>query len=132
MVAYNYQKRFAPLVEAGTKTQTVRGPRKRHARPGEVLQNYTGMRTKSCRLLRLGVCTDVKPVRLSLDPCIRLGEVRIGRGLSATYLGGSELDEFANDDGFEDWFDLATWWDINHRGKTVFEGFLIKWEPEPS
>ena len=52
MPAYNFQKQFAPLVESGQKRQTIRAiGKRRHARPGESLQLYTGQRTKACRKL---------------------------------------------------------------------------------
>lgn len=51
MVAYSFHRMFAPDVEAMIKRQTVRAHRKRHARIGEPVQLYTGMRTKQCRKL---------------------------------------------------------------------------------
>lgn len=64
MPALNYQKRFAPLVESGKKKHTIRACRKdgRDPRPGEVLYQYTGMRTKGCRKLREDICRVVWPV----------------------------------------------------------------------
>lgn len=38
MVAYSFRKRFGPPILAGTKAQTIRADRKRHARPGEEVQ----------------------------------------------------------------------------------------------
>lgn len=65
MVAYNFQARFAGAVESGEKRQTIRKAGKRRPpREGEQLQLYTGMRTKSCRLLKLGVCTKVTPIKI--------------------------------------------------------------------
>jgi hypothetical protein len=73
MVAYNFQKTFAPLVESGQKRQTLRFPRRRDARPGEPLQLFTGQRTKYCRKLIAPdpTCLDVLPVTLQtckIDP----------------------------------------------------------------
>lgn len=48
MVAYSFKSGFVPAIRARTKRQTIRLPRPRHARPGEMLQTYCGMRTKSC------------------------------------------------------------------------------------
>lgn len=52
MVAYNFQARFAPLVESGRKTITIRtrGTARRHARPGDRVQLYTGHRTHVPRI----------------------------------------------------------------------------------
>jgi len=64
VVAYNFQARFADAVERGEKSQTIRAPRKdgRHAKVGDALQLYTGMRTKQCRKLRDAKCHDVCPI----------------------------------------------------------------------
>lgn len=84
MVAYSFKQRFAPQIIAGLQTgplvvgmkrQTIRADRKRHARPGEELQLYTGMRTRSCQLLGRTTCTAVAPVRLLLgrSPSVEIG-----------------------------------------------------------
>lgn len=50
MAAYNFKSQFVPKIESGEKTQTVRRIGKRvHAKPGQPVQLYTGMRTKKCR-----------------------------------------------------------------------------------
>ena len=56
MVAYNFQKQFADAVERGEKRQTIRAPRRdgRHAKVGDKLQLYTGMRTKQCGMIVTG------------------------------------------------------------------------------
>lgn len=53
MVAYNFAAQFAEAVETRKKRQTIRAPRKdnRHAKVGDKLQLYTGMRTTNCRKL---------------------------------------------------------------------------------
>lgn len=57
MVAYNFQARFAPDVAAGRKLQTIRAEgRRAHAKAGDRVQLYTGMRTKACRKLAEGTC----------------------------------------------------------------------------
>ena len=73
---------------AGTKGGTIRAARKRsyyqkpgahrpagHARVGEELQLYTGMRTKHCRLIARKTCVAVEPITLVFDPSwwVRLG-----------------------------------------------------------
>jgi hypothetical protein len=44
MVAYSYKPRFEEPIIAGTKLHTMRGPRRRHARPGDeiriVIEDY--------------------------------------------------------------------------------------------
>ena len=48
MVAYSFKARFVPLIREGLKTQTIRAQRSRHARPGELIQLFSGMRTHLC------------------------------------------------------------------------------------
>lgn len=79
MVAYSFRARFVVPIEAGTKRQTIRAPRKRHAKPGEEMQLYTGMRTRACRLIRLATCLSVWPVSLSM-PRAGLGGAQIDPG----------------------------------------------------
>lgn len=123
MVAYSFKARFGPLIRSGVKTQTVRSDRKRHARPGEILQLYTGMRTRSCKLLAKAVCLKVSPIRFVFredDPIIEIHGLRTNN-----WNGG--LDHFAQSDGFADWADLAAFWAKEHPSLDAFEGVLIQW-----
>jgi hypothetical protein len=133
MVAYSFKKRFAPPIIAGLqpgplvvgmKRQTIRADRKRHARLGEELQLYTGMRTRSCQLLGRADCTSVLPIRLLLGP---VPAVEIGGEPAIT--GAKGLDLFARLDGFGDWPDLCAFWAAEHEALTEFSGQLIRWEP---
>jgi len=124
MVAYSFQKRFAPPILAGTKLQTIRGPRVRpHVRPGQALQLYVGMRTKSCKLIATRLCSNVRPIKIDLngyvffhDECDGFGDWRM-------------LDDFAVRDGFSDFEDLRRFWALSHPGVSVFEGSQIEWHP---
>ncbi len=66
---------FADDVAAGRKDFTIRPDRKRHARPGEQVQLYTGMRTKSCHKLvdPDPICEKVVPIviyKTSEETCL--------------------------------------------------------------
>ena len=133
VVAYSFKRRFAPPILAGLvpgplvpgmKRQTVRADRKRHARPGEELQLYTGMRTASCELLGRADCTSVLPIRLLLG---RSPTVEIGG--EPAIAGAKGLDLFAQLDGFGDWPDLCAFWAAEHEALTDFSGQLIRWQP---
>lgn len=119
MVAYSFQARFAPLVEAGVKTQTIRAHRKRHARPGEAIQLYQGMRTKHCRKLvdPDPVCTAVRPILID-ETGIRFG---------GNWLNPDQQIALAQADGFTSWHDMLLWWKKTH-ADLPFEGVLIEWE----
>lgn len=140
MVAYSFKPSFARQVEQLTKLQTIRLPRKRHARPGEPLQLYAGMRTRACRKLvdPDPICRAVNPIKIhmvgSVIILIEIGPVPID--------DRDQLEQFARDDGFDPkyWHSPQTmppgitalklmgrWWRDTH-GLERFEGVLIQWE----
>ncbi|RVU15202.1 hypothetical protein [Methylobacterium oryzihabitans] len=129
MVAYSFKARFAEPILLGAKAGTIRADRKRHARPGEQLQLYTGMRTRHCRLLVRTACTAVVPVRLSFHRQFGPGVFVVdGERLTA-----SEMDAFAVADGFADVLDMSAFWLAEHppaAGDALdFSGVQIRWQP---
>ncbi|MCF4125020.1 hypothetical protein [Methylobacterium sp. SyP6R] len=125
MVAYNFQGRFVPAIRAGNKRQTIRAERTgrvRHARPGEAVQLYQGMRTKKCRLIAAPLCEAVWPVQIDLDAgIVILPQVK--------HVLPADLDAFAWSDGFCDWAAMTMFWRSRHPGVLLFSGVLIRWEP---
>ena len=118
MVAYSFKSKFAPLVEAGIKQQTIRADRKRHARPGEALQLYTGMRTKACRKL-----LTPDPLCISVEPLLmHQGVIKMGD----RWLNVDELDQLAIADGFTNWGECFRFFRDVHG--FPFRGVLIRWE----
>ncbi|MCJ2128201.1 hypothetical protein [Methylobacterium sp. E-045] len=122
MVAYSFKKQFGPPIMAGTKAQTIRADRKRHARPGEELQLYTGMRTRQCRLIARVPCIAVYPCRLDFG----LRMVFANDGWIRT---DKDLDAFAVLDGFRSWDEMRVFWRAEHPDVSVFRGVLIRWTP---
>jgi uncharacterized protein YqfB (UPF0267 family) len=120
MVAYSFKRQFEAPILAGTKQQTIRADRKRHARPGEELQLYTGQRTKACRLIGRATCESTTPITLDfhLDRVCFDGTVL--RSLP-------NLDEFAKFDGFDEWRSLKDFWRREHETVCVWSGVLIRW-----
>lgn len=125
MVAYSFQRRFAPLIREGLKTQTIRAERKRHARPGEMLQLFTGMRTAQCeRIIPDVVCTSVLPIEINLSSS-RIERIEVG------IVPIRNLDHFAVADGFIDIEDMSDFW-LKHHGVRPFHGVIIEWSmPSP-
>lgn len=82
MVAYSFRPQFVGPITVGLglsfvnsfgvtpptirpKQQTIRAHgKRRHARPGDELQLYTGMRTKACRLIGRARCSEVQRIIL--------------------------------------------------------------------
>ena len=57
MVAFDFKPRFVPKIERGIKTSTIRSrPR---CQPGDVMQLYTGLRTKRSRLIKTVICESI-------------------------------------------------------------------------
>jgi len=132
MVAYSFKKQFVEPILAGTKCQTIRADRKRHARPGEIVQLYTGMRTRHCKLIAKRECIRVYPITLDFAG----KEITIGGGAWRTIplvheriRTPAKLDEFARADGFRDFDDMRSFWATNH-GVETFKGVIIYWRPE--
>ncbi len=98
MVAYSFKARFAAPILAGTKPGTIRADRKRHARQGEEMQLYTGMRTRSCKLIMRAPCSKVWPIQILLErrPEIIDGPEKV-----------QDLNAFAVSDGFTDFDEMA-------------------------
>lgn len=118
MVAYNFQARFAPLVQAGVKTQTIRAVgKRRHARAGEKLQLYTAMRTKQCRKLLDAVCSLVCPVDIEARG-FNVWDYDFRRSIL-------NADDFARRDGFDDYAAMVAFFESAHG--LPFTGLLISW-----
>lgn len=134
MVAYSFNKRFAGPIQLGTKTQTIRAERKRHARPGEAVSLFCGMRTSGCfRIIPDPLCTEVLPVAISVsrdEVFLNLGSLLDEKTETLCGFSGAGLDLFAVRDGFRNWADMKGFWLDTHpeaSGKTYWEGFLINW-----
>lgn len=123
MVAYSYKPRFVQPIITGRKPGTIRAPRagrSRHARPGEALQFYTGMRTKYCKLFARGVCERLRDVQMIFSRPGILSTVRVD---GEPWPQG--LDHFAQLDGFDDFVDMAEFWQAEHPEAIDFRGVWI-------
>lgn len=147
MVAYSFKKQFVDPIKVGLgldpiesppefvkpKRQTIRTiGKRRHARPGEVVQLYYGMRTKQCMSIGVGRCTEARDIVLTFGKLsgVSIGGTHMPDGTQQRqecYLGDG-LDEFAQKDGFGCWKEMVEFWNENH-GLDEFNGKLIEWEP---
>ena len=140
MVAYSFKQRFVnqirlglgqPVAEAAKvlppKRQTIRANgKRRHARPGEHLQLYQGMRTRDCFLIGRSICTEAVPITMQIfEERTYLRIVIDGCQL----LTGTKAI-FVRDDGFDDEADMWKFWREAHPDVTTFHGTLIRWQPE--
>jgi len=131
MVAYNFKKQFAPLVESWEKRQTIRANgKRRHARPGDALQLYTGQRTKHCRKLIADnpICYEVVPIRMQkvsvhedTSYILRIGCIRID--VDGQIIAPMQVHQLAKADGFESTEKFLAFF----ADRLPFEGVIIKW-----
>lgn len=122
MVAYSFNPRFEVPIAEGWKTQTIRGPRERHARPGDMLQLFVGQRTEQCRKICPDVrCTEVMKAIIEFD-----ADGFIDR-IETDGVAVRDLDAFAQREGFADIDEMSEFWAENHGRLTVFQGVLIEW-----
>lgn len=125
MVAYSFKSRFVSPIRLNIKTGTIRADgKRRHARPGEQLQLYCGMRTAAC----FKIIPDVTCVRVN-EICFDLRRPkRIELWSNGVLLrpGSPQADAFARADGFVDFADMLAFWNENH-GPKRFDGSHIIW-----
>lgn len=116
-----FKPRFAVLVEAGTKTQTVRPTPKRMPRVGDTISLRCWMgapyRSKQ-RALREAVIREVRDILIS-DEGICMYDQRDGAGWAPGEHG------FAKADGFASWPEMREWFRATHG--LPFKGIVIFW-----
>lgn len=123
---FNFQKQFAPKVEAGEKRQTVRAFRAdgRLPRIGDTAKCYTGLRTSGARLLMAAPVVKMSKVLLDFEERVM--------ALDGGRLDAAESEQFAKADGFESFAAMLQWFRSNHKAAAfegMFEGFVTEWQP---
>ena len=117
MPAYNFKPQFAPMVESGRKTQTIRKVRKYPTKPGQIAYLNTGMRTKHFRRLGFGMILDVNDFKIVNDWGFVIDDV--------VFTDPEALRLMASCDGFNSWESFVKFFK-NHYG-LPFDGEIIKW-----
>jgi hypothetical protein len=150
MTAYSFERQFvdpirvglglAPMVReseipgvipctvVGPKLQTIRADHKRHARPGEEVQLYCGMRTKHCFLIGRATCIGVTPIIICVEAQRIIVDIEKRYPQILETVG--DLHTFANADGFPNWSAMREFWRTNYPFDN-FVGVIIRWEPRP-
>jgi hypothetical protein len=110
-----FKPQFAPMVEAGTKLQTVRPKPKRMPKPGDKisLRCWTDKPYRSKqRVLMESTITEVSMVDITEN------------GIAVNSYA-EPCDDFARADGFRDFFELRDWFRATHG--LPFYGIVIHW-----
>ena len=118
MVAYSFQPEFSTPIETGRKESTIRPKgKRRHARVGEELQLYTGMRTRNCRQLLRVPCHAALPIEIHANAVFLDGVRKVNPAFYA---------ELARVEGFSSFPNLQAWFDRRY-GLPVCDFTQIKW-----
>ena len=111
-----FQPRFVPMIEAGTKTTTIRKHARCHA--GDILSLRQWM-DKPYRS---------KQREITMKTCIGVHDVRIANGtisLGGFVLRGMEEQKAVEREGFADFAELRDWFSRTHG--LPFTGEMIAW-----
>ena len=152
MVAYSFKRQFVEPIQVGLgllpttgriidaptprgyevvpaihpKRQTIRGfGKRRHAKAGDELQLYSGMRTKNCFLIGRARCIDARRITLYFT------EGSVAAMINGKPFGPRKMRDFARADGFKDALEMAAFWSHENgtRNGDKWTGVLITWEP---
>lgn len=124
MGLYNFQKRFVPMILAGEKTHTIRAVRRNPDKPGNTLHLYTGLRTKSAKLLMRVPCVKVEQIEIAeTKGPLRLRFYLVS--IDGNGLGADECQQLARRDGFSNFAEMMEFW----RGRLPFKGHIVHWIP---
>lgn len=143
MVAYSFKAFFEQQISTLIKRQTVRADRARHARVGETVQLYVGMRTRNCRKILKPdpACIGVLPIVIEMS-AVR-DDFIAGIEVAGCRFNDDDIETFARDDGFAPErinavaidlhgktarHNMGEFWQRSHEGNR-FTGVVIKWKP---
>lgn len=119
-VVFMFKPRFAPLVEQGTKKQTIRPIGKRKVEVGRIAdcREWKGLPYRSNqRKLVEGIILKVAQIEINSE-CFIIDGSKI--------FPSPNLDLWAEADGFKNWSEMRDWFEKEHG--LPFKGRLIVWE----
>lgn len=126
MPALNFKRQFVEQIRDGDKTQTIRKPRRDgrpHAKVGDTIRLYTGMRTKACELIGEATVTRIDTIWMDAVS-MKLNGKPVYATLATRHDPPTD-NEFARADGFDGFTDMADWFEDTHG--LPFEGVVIYW-----
>lgn len=125
-----FKRQFAPFVENGSKTHTVRAVRKIRPKPGEICHCYVDPRQKTMRLLGRWPCVKVEDIQISVDPPALGYRLPLTIRLGHELLDASEVEAFLFRDGFRDyrWTTHADQAYEFWKDRLPFRGVVIHWD----
>ena len=122
-----FKPQFVEPIKDGTKIHPIRKDKTGRWKPGMKIQFWSGNPRNvkaNPHQFQSGVCTDVAQIIIDFNH----NDVLIvpDTNFKTKLLTGiTKLDEFARNDGFEDWDDLKKWFENQYGDKHFFGGTLI-------
>ena len=95
-----FKRRFAPMVESGSKTHTIRRKKRYPPKPGDTCHCYVDPRQKTMRLLGRFPCIAVQDIRIDRSPTWGLVEMPLTVTIDGETLSPDEADALFFRDGF--------------------------------
>lgn len=122
MSAYNFQRRFSAAIKSGEKRSTIRARRKNGYVPagGESVRLYTGMRTKSCELIKEVTIHNVRPITVNCEKGQRIQVI-----LDCKPLTTFETQALAIAEGFSDLTDMREFFERQYG--EMLNAYFIEW-----
>lgn len=122
MALLGFKRQFEAKIVSGIKRHTIRADRKISIKVGDMLHLYVDPRQATMRLLFRSRCTKVLPLEMRVD----------SNGSAQVYIEGIQLSEderesLAYHDGFDDWRQMAEFWN----GHYPFKGTITHWAFPP-
>lgn len=136
-----FKRRFAPFVEDGSKTHTIRAIRKNPPRVGETCHCYVDPRQKTMRLLGRFECVKVEEIEIRREGFGRRMGFLWKFVIDGISLSTDEMNALAWRDGFRSseydnaWAEMADYWIRMHGSGNkpfVFCGHVIHWRYKPA
>lgn len=97
-----FKRRFAPLVEEGSKTHTIRRKKRYPPKLGDTCHCYVDPRQKTMRLLGRFPCTAVQDIRIDRDPLWAMANIPLWVTIDGEELSPDESDALFFRDGFRE------------------------------
>lgn len=113
MPSFDFKPGFAEPIRSGWKVQTIR--RSKRCQTGDMMQLFTGLRTRQCQRIANVSCI--------LSDYVHLERGGISFGNKARH---PDVDDFARWDGFRDYDDMLSWF-RNEYGTADFIGYVHRW-----
>jgi hypothetical protein len=125
-----FKRRFAPYVEDGSKTHTIRAKRTNRPKVGETCHCYVDPRQKTMRLLGRWECVKVESILI-----YECGDKTLSVFINGEQLGTDEKNALAWRDGFRGngnrgaFEEMAAFWKAEHPEvlTDAFRGDVIHW-----